>query len=166
MVEPQALSRESQPDEARTWREVIVPVFGPLWIVLPLCVWLLHFGSGLIALFAGTSAPTIATVAAGLLLFGWAIVAGRLIVRARRSMDPGHSRDSVARTGVVLFIYLLCGAVFFWLITPGIFSRGTPVLRALGGLGVLALAWLGWTGMTPQTRRLALGWLRARRKGA
>ena len=54
----------------------------------------------------------------------------------------------------------LQAAILFLLIMYGILSDWAPLWRALAGIGVLALAWMGWSGITPQSRRLALGYLR------
>ena len=159
-MEPEALGREDPGDELRTWRTVIVPVFGPLWVLLPFLVWFVIFGSDLVEVIAGGSGWWIVGTAVILAIAGWAAVAGARLMHACQSSDCAFPWDLVVRTSVILFVQLLFGAVFFLLIMYGILSDWQPGPRALIGAGVLALAWMGWSGITPQSRRLALGYIR------
>ncbi|MBD3160546.1 MAG: hypothetical protein GF346_00345, partial [Candidatus Eisenbacteria bacterium] len=56
---------------AEPFRDLVVPVVGPLWVVLPVAVWLFEFGQLVLARVAGGAGSTAGAIAALLLVVGW-----------------------------------------------------------------------------------------------
>lgn len=165
-MEPEDLGREDPGGELRTWRGVVVPVLGPLWVLLPFCIWLICFGSALLDGTIGSSGWWIPGAVALLAFTGWAALAGARLMHACQAGASDFPWGLVVRTGVILILQMFVGAVFLAVVLHGMLKEHPPLLRALIGACLVVLAWMGWSGITPHSRRLALGYLRLLRKKA
>lgn len=143
------------------WRERIIPVFGPLWLLLPIGVWIVNFGGRLIGVRLGMSGSCIGRILLVVGLIVWALRAANILRRV-----PVEQRRIVTRSGGILLLHLLGGAGFLLLLGPGIVPLEAAFGRAAIGAILIVPAWFGWSGLTSPSRRLVLGLLRSRKGGA
>ena len=121
-LEPQEPPSNMHDTEMRIWRTSIVPVFGPFWILLPFCVWLLGFGADLIAPAGGVKGIAITATAASLVLGGWGFLGGlalsRRLDQAGRGRGPATSM-AVSLAGSVLFAVILSSRLGMFVVPVG-----------------------------------------------
>ena len=145
--------------EADPFRDLVVPLLGPLWAILPVAVWLLEFGHLLLARLAGEAGSTAGRLAALLLVAGWCVRAGAFASRAPLPID-----GATLRCVLLLLLQFLLGAGLLLVLGPGIAPIEGVVPRSLLGGALILTAWLGLTGLSSPARRLALSFLRGARK--
>ena len=87
------------------------------------------------------------------------MAAGRL-VSACQSAECTFPWRLFLFTSLILLVQMLVGTIFFAIVMYGMLDDVAAAPRAAIGACVTALAWMGWSGITPQSRRLALGYLR------
>lgn len=142
---------------AEPFRGLVVPILGPLWILLPVAVWLFEFGHLILARIAGEGGSIAGKLGALLLLVGWVVHAAAQLARSPVPIDT-----ATLRCLLVLLLQLLVGAGFLLLLGPGIVPVESILLRALLGAALIVTAWFGLSGITSPSRRLALSVLRGR----
>lgn len=124
--------------EKRIWRTVIVPLFGPLWVILPLCVWLLGFGTGLIERFTGTAGMHITASVASIVFCVWAITTGISLGRSARGMSIVIGLVGAAIAAAILSSRLgpvtipLCLPVFGLLFALSSLLKSAEPVRRIG----------------------------------
>ena len=152
--------QEDPGGELHTWRTVIVPMFGPLWVLLPFLVWLCIFGSTLMRAGGVDIDHSTFGVLIVLSFAGWAALAGGRLMSACQSWEGAFPWSPVLLVSLILFLQMLIGTIFFAMVMYGMLKEWDPVSRAVVGAVVVGFGWMGWSGITPYSRRLALATLR------